>query len=280
MSINYNEDDKYIYRLDIAQQPQRARMCGLGDKDRRQISPPPCIKLTIFDKATNQEILPEKVANASCYMLIAELWDPKGSKNLSIVDTLQDSQPGSTDGGNDDDEDDYLGSADDPNFNNNNNNSNSSANANNSYNANSLNQVNNSENVTLVNKLDDPAPTRNLIGNNVTNAFKLFDDQGKLGVWFVLQDLSIRIEGKFKLKFSLFKLSPTTIFESIDQNGNDGDLSVPGKSIPILDYKYSDVFQVYSAKKFPGVMDSTPLSKAFAGQGVKIPIRRDKKGSN
>jgi hypothetical protein len=32
---------------------------------------------------------------------------------------------------------------------------------------------------------------------------------------------------------------------------------------------------VYSAKKFPGVIESTPLSKCFAGQGIKIPIRKD-----
>lgn len=242
-------------------------MCGLGDKDRRQISPPPCIKLTIFDKLTNQEVQPDKVTNASCYMLIAELWDPKGTKNLSIVDTLQDNQPVTNGINDEDDNEDFLG-AEDPNIHSNN------------FDINSLSQINNSENVTLVNKLDDPAPTRNLIGNNVTNAFKLYDDQNRLGIWFVLQDLSIRIEGQFKLKFSLFKLSPTTIFESIDSNVNDVDLNAPGKAIPILDFKYSDVFQVYSAKKFPGVMDSTPLSKAFAGQGVKIPIRRDKKGAN
>ena len=38
---------------------------------------------------------------------------------------------------------------------------------------------------------------------------------------------------------------------------------------------FSDVFQVYSAKKFPGVCESTPLSKCFATQGIKIPIRKE-----
>lgn len=32
---------------------------------------------------------------------------------------------------------------------------------------------------------------------------------------------------------------------------------------------------MYSAKKFPGVCESTPLSKTFAAQGIKIPIRKD-----
>lgn len=47
-----------------------------------------------------------------------------------------------------------------------------------------------------------------------------------------------------------------------------------GKS-PILASVFSDQFQVYSAKKFPGVCDSTELSKCFATQGIKIPIRKE-----
>lgn len=46
-------------------------------------------------------------------------------------------------------------------------------------------------------------------------------------------------------------------------------------SAPCLATVFSRPFRVYSAKKFPGVMDSTPLSKAFARQGVKISIRKD-----
>jgi hypothetical protein len=44
---------------------------------------------------------------------------------------------------------------------------------------------------------------------------------------------------------------------------------------PVLASVFSDVFQVYSAKKFPGVCESTPLSKCFATQGIKIPIRKE-----
>jgi hypothetical protein len=44
---------------------------------------------------------------------------------------------------------------------------------------------------------------------------------------------------------------------------------------PILASCFSEVFNVYSAKKFPGVCESTPLSKTFATQGIKIPIRKD-----
>jgi len=43
----------------------------------------------------------------------------------------------------------------------------------------------------------------------------------------------------------------------------------------VLATAFSDVFTVWSAKKFPGVKESTALSKCFAAQGVKIPIRKD-----
>lgn len=46
-------------------------------------------------------------------------------------------------------------------------------------------------------------------------------------------------------------------------------------SAPVLASMFSQEFQVYSAKKFPGVIESTSLSKCFATQGIKIPIRKD-----
>jgi len=49
------------------------------------------------------------------------------------------------------------------------------------------------------------------------------------------------------------------------------------QDVPILSYVFSKPFQVFSAKKFPGVIESTPLSKRFAQQGIKIPIRKDGK---
>jgi hypothetical protein len=44
------------YTLEVVQQPQRARMCGFGDKDRRPITPPPCVRLVITDAKTGLEI--------------------------------------------------------------------------------------------------------------------------------------------------------------------------------------------------------------------------------
>lgn len=40
--------------------------------------------------------------------------------------------------------------------------------------------------------------TRNLIGSLAASAFRLTDVQDKIGIWFILQDLSVRTEGCFR----------------------------------------------------------------------------------
>jgi hypothetical protein len=107
--------------------------------------------------------------------------------------------------------------------------------------------------------------TRNLIGMNAVNACRLNDLDGKPGFWFVLQDLSVRTEGAFRLKFSMCDIGMG--------QGTNGVVS-HGKCA-VLATAFSEPFTVYSAKKFPGVVESTPLSKCLAQQGIKIPIRKD-----
>jgi hypothetical protein len=112
--------------------------------------------------------------------------------------------------------------------------------------------------------------TRNLIGMNAVNACRLNDLEGKPGFWFVLQDLSVRTEGTFTLKLSLFDIGAG--------DGTNGTIHMNGPSKgkgPCLAINLTEPFTVYSAKKFPGVIESTKLSKCFAQQGIKIPIRKD-----
>lgn len=56
------------------------------------------------------------------------------------------------------------------------------------------------------------APTgmfsRNLIGSLAASAFRLSDDNDKVGIWFVLQDLSVRTEGSFR-SVALARSCPT-----------------------------------------------------------------------
>ncbi len=119
---------------------------------------------------------------------------------------------------------------------------------------------------TYIQPLTLPPATRNLIGSLSTSAFRLHDLKKEYGIWFVLQDLSIRSEGTFRLKFHFLDLS-----------SRDGAGPISNKSAPIIASCFSEPFQVYSAKKFPGVIDSTPLSKCFASQGIKIPVRREQR---
>ncbi|KAK0618357.1 velvet factor [Bombardia bombarda] len=113
--------------------------------------------------------------------------------------------------------------------------------------------------------------TRNLIGSLAASAFRLTDTDDKIGIWFVLQDLSVRTEGNFRLRFSFVNVG---IPANGSSNAQPGVPINTGKA-PVLASVFSDVFQVYSAKKFPGVCESTPLSKCFATQGIKIPIRKE-----
>lgn len=105
--------------------------------------------------------------------------------------------------------------------------------------------------------------TRNLIGSTTVSAAQLNDLDDNPGFWFVLQDLSVRQEGAFRLKMSFIDLS----------SGIRGELAK--STVPVLASIFSDPFTVWSAKRFPGVKESTALSKCFASQGVKIPIRKD-----
>ncbi|KAG1152616.1 hypothetical protein G6F37_001558 [Rhizopus arrhizus] len=108
---------------------------------------------------------------------------------------------------------------------------------------------------------------KNLVGSSVVSANKLYDLDDKLGIFFIFHDISLRTEGTFRLKFSLVDVgSPYA------HSVNTEALSQVIKSV------YSDPFTVYTAKKYPGVVQASPLSICFARQGIKIPVRKDPSG--
>ncbi|CAG8519334.1 24324_t:CDS:2 [Cetraspora pellucida] len=107
--------------------------------------------------------------------------------------------------------------------------------------------------------------TRNLLGNLIASGRKLKDHEGKSGIFFVYQDLSIRTDGDFYFEFNLMYL------------GFQGMVNIGVHPMSVLASVESDPFVAYSAKKFP---ETTPLSRAFSSQGIKIATRSDKKGRN
>jgi hypothetical protein len=94
-----------------------------------------------------------------------------------------------------------------------------------------------------------------LLGTTVASMNRLKDVDGSNGAFFIFYDLSIRYEGSYRLKFSLYEMKQNkTIYRSST---------------------VSDVFTVYSPKAFPGFKESSALAKSFAEQGVKIRIKKD-----
>lgn len=300
--------DGRTYSLSVEQQPVRARMCGFGDKDRRPITPPPCIRLIVRDAMTGAEIDPAEVDSAF-FVLSVDLWDSDGlqevnlvrhastSTTLTISNTTTASYPPPPES-----RTVYMQM-------------NTAQMAPTTYTDPYGRPMMNPQPGAPANHYNPPPPmnphyyvsqpggppmtppasathqysyptapnpfmaqvsvpvqsssatgmfTRNLIGSLSVNAFRLQDTEGKTGFWFVLQDLSVRTEGLFRLKMSF-----------VDVGSGKGNNTLNTGRAPVLATCFSDQFQVFSAKKFPGVIESTPLSKAFASQGIKIPIRKD-----
>ncbi|KAL7785132.1 velvet factor domain-containing protein [Trichoderma ceciliae] len=312
------------YHLDVVQQPRRARMCGFGDKDRRPITPPPCVRLVITDIATGKEIDCNDIDH-SMFVLNVDLWNEDGTREVNLVrsstssPSISSTTPYSYASIN-------VGESSHLSYGQNTIPSNHDAAYNLSQTVNYAPDYQSQPNYTQASAAYPPNGTygppqqyfpqhqafrsdiggpsatqtsmtpfrgyvqdqssltkmavvggqpqgmftRNLIGSLAASAFRLTDTSDHPGVWFVLQDLSVRTEGPFRLRFSFVNVGPRG---GVSQNNNGSKVNT-GRA-PILASCFSDVFNVYSAKKFPGVCESTPLSKTFATQGIKIPIRKD-----
>ncbi|OAQ36108.1 hypothetical protein K457DRAFT_12620 [Linnemannia elongata AG-77] len=89
-----DEDDLNIdpselsYSLEIVQQPQRARMCGFGDKDRRNITPAPVLKL--IAKTKEGRIVTGDALCRQAFMVNADLWleDEVTERNLVLISSI------------------------------------------------------------------------------------------------------------------------------------------------------------------------------------------------
>lgn len=98
---------------------------------------------------------------------------------------------------------------------------------------------------------------RTTAGSVVQSLHKLKDTNEAEGAFFIFADISIRVEGIFRLKFTLFEIK--------------------GMEVERVCSVFSDPFQVYSPKSFPGMSESTALTRTFSDQGVRIRIRKEAK---
>ena len=108
--------------------------------------------------------------------------------------------------------------------------------------------------------------TRTLVGPLSANACRLLDEHRKPGIFFLFQDLSVRTEGTFRLRMRLMNVGAPPAPES-------GATHIHTDVSPVLAQTFTEEFTVFSAKRFPGVPDTTALSIAFGNQGQKLPLR-------
>jgi hypothetical protein len=190
LAMTGQDERGYTYTLMVDQQPQRARMCGFGDKDRRPITPPPCIRLVIKDKSGKEVGIDD--VDGQYFVLQVDLWDENGMKEVNIVrassstpsmsisnstTTSYPPQP----------ERPVLGMAWGGHY---------TPDGQPTYGLYPRNDV--PPQMNYAGPHSSPMFTRNLIGSLTVNASRLKDPEGKEGYWFVLQDLSVRTEGFFR----------------------------------------------------------------------------------
>ncbi|EGD93940.1 hypothetical protein TESG_01469 [Trichophyton tonsurans CBS 112818] len=104
--------------------------------------------------------------------------------------------------------------------------------------------------------------------------------------YFIFPDLSVRHEDLYRLNFSQYEKPKDNKDEDKVSPSPVGTVSTTGMTMPIksrqpmknmyfrLEVK-TIAFTVFSAKKFPGLSESTTLSRIVAEQGCRVRIRRD-----
>lgn len=186
------------FNLIMRQQPKAARACGSGERDRRNIDPPPIVQLEIDAPPELDSDDINKYLRYEGYVMSCWIYDETGSHDASHMPSEYRYQ-------------------------------------------------------------------RRLTGSLVGTPFYGKDENGQFGCFFPFSDLSVRTLGKYRLKFNLIML----------------DTSLPGQNthFPILTEIFSDVFDVYTAKEFPGINESSKLVRTLREQGCIIAIKKgnDKK---
>lgn len=108
-----------------------------------------------------------------------------------------------------------------------------------------------------------------LAGTIVSSLYRLRDVDNTEAGFFVFGDTSVRGEGSFRLKFCLFEITTST-----------SSCSQEIGAILHIKSVVSDVFTSFACKNFPGVQQTTFLSRTFSDQGVRLRIRKETRLQN
>ena len=196
------------YKLTIRQQPIAARACGMGERDRRVVDPPPIVQLSLagYD--------PSSMADVDA------LRTPCNVVHCSLID--------------------HLG-----------------------------------RDVTCVpDPHDFEKISRRLMGTIVASPFIGTDrsappsgvEHARLGCFFIFPDMSCRQNGLYRLRFTHMQINLDVL-----PAGSSSDLNIATIE--------SDVFEVFSAKDFPGMRPSTALTKELKRQGAPVSVKKGSEGN-
>jgi hypothetical protein len=101
-----------------------------------------------------------------------------------------------------------------------------------------------------------PQPSSaSLLGTTVSSLHRLKDSNNHEGAFFVFGDLSAKAEGTFALQFNLYEVRSNQAFH--------------------IQSIVSDKFPVHGPKFFPGLNESTQLTRSFSDQGVRLRVRKE-----
>ncbi|KAI1844129.1 hypothetical protein JX266_009613 [Neoarthrinium moseri] len=126
-------------------------------------------------------------------------------------------------------------------------------------------------------RVQTPAATSPPVLTGVPVSACCYLDRPSPAGYFLFPDLSVRHEGRYRLVFRLYErnkdVQDLSLGDPADQPESLQDED--GLFFTFLNDVRSQPFTVYSAKKFPGLAESTPLSRTVAEQGCRVRIRRD-----
>lgn len=94
-----------------------------------------------------------------------------------------------------------------------------------------------------------------LAGTLVSSLHRLKDTDNSDGAFFIFGDLSIKLEGSFRLQFNLYEMRDKECFH--------------------VQSVQSEAFTVHPSKSFPGMSESTFLTRSFSDQGVRLRLRKE-----
>ncbi|KHN98250.1 VeA protein [Metarhizium album ARSEF 1941] len=228
------------YQLTVLQQPERARACGSGMKGQDESLESTLVTVVVYGRISTRLSHPrvEGILGESAPNSDRRPVDPPPVVELRIIEGP------SADEGKDITFD---------------------------YNANFFLYASLEQARTMAHgRVQNSAATNPPILTGVPASGMAYLDRPAEAGYFIFPDLSVRHEGYFRLSFSLFE----TTKEEKDFDVEPVHSNLP----PGVDWRMeikTNPFNVFSAKKFPGLMESTQLSKTVADQGCRVRIRRD-----